>query len=373
MCHLTKSLTQLMGRCCHVRLRVCYATSTQRSNVIRHSAMFSSDTNHNCNNNKMTQQPCRRLATDYKLVPINRSKMVKLWASLAKSRLTVFVSGTALGGYVAAYTHSMGEVIPSTFLVGAVATAVGTALCSASANSFNHMFESPYDAQTSKQDRPFPSGAMTYSQGFGFALGCGVTGVGVLAAGANIGTAALGLSNILLYAWLYTSHKRVSTWNTWTGAVVGAIPPLMGWVAAMGVSSVACWEAWLLPLFVFSWQFPHFNAISWKQRSGYGRAGYPMMSVTEPEKAKRVALRHAAIILFAYTPLVYTCFAPTYWIAVPALANLHLLYYSWKFTKFPTEKAGILMLSTFVNLPAVMLLIIFYPVWCMLISDFFPH
>ena len=77
-----------------------------------------------------------------------------------------------------------------------------------------------------------------------------------------------GFLNIFLYAGVYTPSKRYHIANTWIGAVVGAIPPLMGWAACTGDLNVG---ALTLAAILFSWQFPHFNALSWNYRPDYSR------------------------------------------------------------------------------------------------------
>jgi len=75
---------------------------------------------------------------------------------------------------------------------------------------------------------------------------------------------------------------------TWVGAIVGAIPPLMGYAAATGrLDAAACVLGGLL----FSWQFPHFNALSWNLREDYKNAGYKIMCVTNEGLCRRTTLR----------------------------------------------------------------------------------
>ena len=78
------------------------------------------------------------------------------------------------------------------------------------------------------------------------------------------------------------------------GSIVGAIPPVIGWVSATGTLDFG---ALVLGGILYTWQFPHFNALSWNLRPDYSRAGYRMMSVTDPELCKRVALRYANILM----------------------------------------------------------------------------
>lgn len=80
----------------------------------------------------------------------------------------------------------------------------------------------------------------------------------------------------------------------WVGSVVGAIPPIMGWAAATGGIEPG---GLAIAAILYSWQFPHFNALSWNLRGDYSQAGYRMMAVTDPELTKRVALRHTIALL----------------------------------------------------------------------------
>ena len=82
--------------------------------------------------------------------------------------------------------------------------------------------------------------------------------------------ASLSLLNLILYTSVYTPMKRVSILNTWVGSVVGAIPPLIGWSAATGSLEPG---AFILAAILYSWQFPHFNSLSWNLRPDYSKAG----------------------------------------------------------------------------------------------------
>jgi len=316
---------------------------------------------------KQQLQPSRHFHYD----PID-DKMIKKskWLKeLGKFRLTFFVSGTAAAGYAAAPVNPDAFSYLSTWLSlstpSFAATSLtftcmfmGTFLCSMSANTFNHMFEPSYDAQGKKGSRPVPRGIVSPQKARETGISLGAVGTGILALGANLPTALLGFSNIILYSLIYTSSKRTTIWNTWIGAVVGAIPPMMGWVAVTGLSGMLNPEAWILPLFVYCWQFPHFNAISWLARSAYGRAGYPMMSVIDPDLARNVARRHA-LAQVLLTPFICYCFAPSSWIFSIMLGfNYYLYHCTKKFYNFPTEFAKKLMLASFLNIFIVVVLVL---------------
>lgn len=98
----------------------------------------------------------------------------------------------------------------------------------------------------------------------------------------------MGALNVFLYAGVYTPMKRYHIGCTWAGAVVGAVPPLMGYAAMTGRLDAA---ALVLALFHYSWQFPHFNGLSWNLRKDYSRAGYRVMCVTDEELCRKTTLR----------------------------------------------------------------------------------
>lgn len=87
--------------------------------------------------------------------------------------------------------------------------------------------------------------------------------------------------------------KRYHIGCTWVGAIVGAIPPLMGYTASTGKLDFA---ALTLACVLFSWQFPHFNALSWNLRGDYSRAGYRVMCVTNEDLCRRTSLK----LIFTY-------------------------------------------------------------------------
>lgn len=273
---------------------------------------------------------------------------IGLYAKLSKARLTGLVVLTAAAGYAIA----PGVFEPNIF----ICTALGTMFCSSSANSFNQFIEVPYDCQMSRtRDRVLVRGLLRPSDAVIFGSVSGLIGVCLLAGTVNVTTAALGFANIILYAGVYTPSKRYHIANTWIGSVVGAIPPLMGWTAATGGLSLGA-----LPLaaILYSWQFPHFNALSWNYRPDYSRAGYKMMSVTDPAMCRRVTLRHslAQIPISIAAPLL----GVTYW-SFPVLAlpfNAYLSLLSWEFyNNSNTNTARKLFRFSLIHLPIIMFLL----------------
>ena len=102
----------------------------------------------------------------------------------------------------------------------------------------------------------------------------------MLAVGANLLSAIVALATLVSYAVVYTPLKRRSSFSTVIGAIPGALPPVIGWAAALDELSQG---AWVLFGIVFLWQLPHFLAIAWIYREDYARAGFPMLPVIEPD------------------------------------------------------------------------------------------
>ena len=230
---------------------------------------------------------------------------------LFKVRVTGLVVVTGWAGF---YLGSMQSGI-STLQRGLVDTLFGIGLVSAGAGALNQALERSTDARMARTaDRPLPSGRISLLQGI-------LAGIGALALGAwwllihtNLLTVSLALLTAFTYVAVYTPLKRVTTLATFIGAFPGAMGPLLGWTAARGRIE---WAAVALFAILFVWQFPHFMAIAWLYREDYGKAGFPMLPVVEPDgrKTGRQALAYAA------------CLVPVS--LVPAFVGVSGLFYFW--------------------------------------------
>ena len=188
--------------------------------------------------------------------PMSIGRRIAAYCELSKLKLSTFVVITAGAGFsvapAPAYDMSTLQLFGCAML--------GTLLCSGCANTINQIREVEFDALMKRTaNRPLPSGLMTKSHAAAFAAACGLSGTGLLYACVNPLTAALGAANILLYAGPYTSMKRTTIWNTWVGAIVGAVPPVMGWTAVTGSFGP---PSLLLAGILFSWQLPHFMSLA---------------------------------------------------------------------------------------------------------------
>ncbi|CCH60630.1 hypothetical protein TBLA_0D01220 [Henningerozyma blattae CBS 6284] len=210
---------------------------------------------------------------------------------LTKPHLTFLVMLSSICSYaLSPYTADLTQLIALT---------VGTTLCSGSANAINMGREPSFDRQMTRTAmRPVARGALSSKQAFKFAAGCGTMGGAILLAGVNPVVSLLGVSNIALYGWLYTSLKRTSILNTWVGGLVGAIPPLMGWAAAANMPALSLLDpgCWCLAGLLYAWQFPHFNTLSHGIREQYRKAGYIMTAWKKPLLNARVAARYSLLM-----------------------------------------------------------------------------
>ena len=288
--------------------------------------------------------------------PLERKQNLLLsFAQLSKPKLSALVLLTTMTGYFAAPLSSASS--PSHLAL----TLAGTALCSASASAFNQWAEAPLDAQmTRTRTRPLPRLALTPLAAFGWASGAGLSGVAILAGGVGAVPAGWAALTVILYAAAYTPLKRLTIYNTWVGAVVGAIPPLIGWSA---VDPQLTAQSLFLPALLYTWQFPHFMALSWNLRAEYARAGYRMAALLNPALNGRVAFRYAVALFplcWAATPLGLDLCEPAFAVTSAAV-NGALVWGAGRFWRGAgRERARRLFFLSLLHLPVVMGLFLYH-------------
>jgi protoheme IX farnesyltransferase len=202
----------------------------------------------------------------------SRPGLLAQYLQLTKARLSALVLVTTAVGFALASVHTVDW--PRLLW-----TILGTALCAGCASALNQIWEIARDARMLRtRNRPLPAGLMSPMHAFIAAMLMGYFGIAMLAIGANLFASGLALLTILLYALVYTPLKAHSTLNTIVGAVCGAIPPMIGWVAASGRLDLG---AWILGAILFVWQIPHFFALAWLYREDYKRGGFIMLPVLD--------------------------------------------------------------------------------------------
>ena len=155
----------------------------------------------------------------------------------------------------------------------------GGMLVTGSANAINQVVERDTDAQMKRTaSRPIASGRLTPLNGWIFAVLSGAVGVWILGNWFNWSAALLAAFSLFLYAFIYTPLKKVNSIAVLMGAVPGALPCLIGWVAGQDEFSLG---GWILFAFQFFWQFPHFWAIAWVAHQDYSAVGFRLLPSRE--------------------------------------------------------------------------------------------
>lgn len=188
---------------------------------------------------------------------------------ITKAGLAISVVFSSLAGYLLGI-----EQFSASDLLTLLMLAVGGYCMVGASNAFNQIIEKDLDAKMDRtRNRPVASGRMSPSVAFVIASLLTVAGVAILYA-INPKTAMFGAISIFLYACVYTPLKTVTSLSVFVGAFPGAIPFMLGWVAATGEFGI---EAGTLFLIQFFWQFPHFWAIGWFLYEDYEKAGFYML------------------------------------------------------------------------------------------------
>ncbi len=214
---------------------------------------------------------------------LKEKSRVQAYVELTKLRISVMVLFTfAAAAFLAAGTATgpASEPLTFTLLLGAL---VGMLAIAASGNAMNMYLERYSDFLMPRTaQRPLPAQRLSATEVATFgAIAFGV-GVGFLLALVNWETALCGVANWILYVFIYTPLKRKTHFNTEIGAVAGAMPVVMGSLAATHSVGLVCWAFFGV---LFLWQFPHFMAIAWMYRKDYESGGLKMLTVTEPTGA----------------------------------------------------------------------------------------
>jgi protoheme IX farnesyltransferase len=268
------------------------------------------------------------------------------WWELTKPRLSLMSVATVVLGYLAAG--------PRIELVLFFALTGGTTLAAFGAAALNQWWERDADARMERTaNRPLAAGRIGSMAGLAYGLTLALAGCGLLLWKVDLLVASLTALTVVLYVLAYTPLKRVTPLATEIGAIPGALPPLIGWLAAgAGFSTMG----WVLFAILFAWQLPHFMAISWMCREDYERGGFAMLAVRDPSGA-RVARRAFAwvlvLCLIGFLPLRE---AGLGWVVgiTNGLLCLLLLQPAWTFLRSPESKGAArrLFLATLLYLPA---------------------
>jgi len=272
--------------------------------------------------------------------------------ALTKPRLNLLVIATAAAGYYLGSGHQF-DIVTCTHMV------LGTALVAGGSAAYNQIVERRVDALMERTRwRPLAAGRLGTREAFWFATALSLAGLLWLVLATNWLAAAVALLTLGTYVVLYTPLKLRTSFATVVGAIPGALPPMIGWAAATNTLSR---EAWLLFALVFFWQMPHFLAIAWLCREDYGRAGFPMLPVIEPDgrsTAQQVAAYASALVPVSLTPSIVGLAGPAYFV-IALLLGLAFLYVSLRFAMRRTRRdARLLFIASITYLPLVLIALV---------------
>ena len=266
---------------------------------------------------------------------IKQSSLFSQTLILIKHRLSFSVVFSSVCSYLIAFdvfslTTFLLLIIGGFFVVG-------------SSNGFNQIIERRRDAlMTRTSSRPLPSGAMTVNQALiicSFLSLLGLTMLYVI----NFRTAFFGLISMIIYLALYTPLKPITPLSVFFGAIPGAIPFMLGWVAVTDRFSI---ETGILFMIQFFWQFPHFWAIGWVSHDDYKNAGFKMLPSGKRDNATAFQIVFYTIWMIIVSTLPYFSFTGKLSIGIYSLililvSGSLMLYQALKLMRYKDKQNAI--------------------------------
>jgi protoheme IX farnesyltransferase len=237
--------------------------------------------------------------------------------------------------------------------------AIGGFFMVGASNAFNQIIEKDTDIIMKRtQNRPLPTGRMSVNVALTIAILFTILGLSILYS-INHKTALFGAISIFLYTSVYTPLKSVTPLSVFVGAIPGAIPFMLGWVAATNNFGM---EAGFLFMIQFFWQFPHFWAIGWLQDEEYKKAGFNMLPMGKKDKGavKQIIFYTVIMIIVSIAPVLKLSGA--FYIhpitaVIVALLGVYMLYFGFKLHKSEENiDARKLMLSSVLYITAVQII-----------------
>lgn len=292
-----------------------------------------------------------------------------------KPGITRLVTTTALVGFgLGAVERSMVSGLPSVgwLVLVALGTAVGTAMAAGGANALNQWMERKPDACMKRtEQRPLPAGRL--SPGVVLRAGLLLAVLGCVVLWLTVGRGGLGgwvpamlaAVCVVVYTLAYTPSKRLTVMSTLLGTIPGALPPMIGWSAAMGggVSSLTQAGGWTLFALMTIWQIPHFLAIAWMYREDYTRAGFRVLAVDDPGGRRTMPTiwwTSVLLVLVTLVPLA-TMDALTGWVygIVAVVSGAAVLRLAFKLLKDHSDAlARKVFFASIIHLPVLLLALV---------------
>ncbi|MFK5959296.1 MAG: heme o synthase [Lutibacter sp.] len=282
-----------------------------------------------------------QITSNSRTVNVNISAVFNDFKELTKVGLSLSVVFSSLAGYLLA--------VDKIHIPTLVMLAIGGYLMVGASNAFNQIIEKDTDALMKRtMNRPLPTGRMHVSMALLIAISFTILGLVILYS-INPKSALFGAISIFLYTSIYTPLKSITPLSVFIGAIPGAIPFMLGWVAATNNFSI---EPGMLFLIQFFWQFPHFWAIAWLQYDEYKKAGFNLMPMGQKNKKAVVQIIIYTICLLLVSIIPVLKLTGSFYIypitaVILLLLGSIMLFYAVKLYKNQTNKeARQLMLSS---------------------------
>jgi protoheme IX farnesyltransferase len=239
-------------------------------------------------------------------------------------------------------------------------TVFGTMLIAAGTAALNHYIERDSDRLMRRTAaRPLPSGVLKPGAALAYGIALSVAGAVYLYFAAGALAAGLGVLTCLSYLLAYTPLKKRTVWATFVGAFPGAVPPMIGWVAASGRLDLG---AWLLFAILFFWQFPHFHAIAWMYREDYARAGILMLPVVDQEGTRtfrQIVVTASVLVGVSLLPAIAGIAGVFYFFGALGLSVALLQVCLWAASAKTNVRAKWLMHATVLHIPLLLALMVY--------------
>jgi heme o synthase len=236
---------------------------------------------------------------------------------------------------------------------------LGGFLVTGASNGFNQIIEKDTDKLMSRtQNRPLPQERIYPLEAFIVCAILGIMGVFILWNFLNPLSGILGLIALILYVVFYTPLKKITPFAVFVGAFPGAIPPLLGYVAATNSLDI---YAWILFGIQFIWQFPHFWAIAWVIDEDYKKAGFKMLpsdNGRNKSSAFQIFMYSFSLLPIGLLPVIFKMSGWTS-AAIILISGIYFTMIAYKLYKnCATETASRLMFASFIYLPIVQILLL---------------
>jgi heme o synthase len=275
------------------------------------------------------------------------------YVALTKPDVSFLVLITTAAGY---YMGARGPVA----WLHLIHTVFGTMLIAGGTAALNHYVERDSDRLMRRTaSRPLPSGVLKPRQALAYGIALSVAGAVYLYFAAGALAAGLGIATCLSYLLAYTPLKKRTVWATFIGAFPGAVPPMIGWVAATGRLDLG---AWLLFAILFFWQFPHFHAIAWMYREDYARAGILMLPVVDREGSRtfrQILVTAAVLVGVSLLPAIAGLAGIVYFFGALVLSVALLQVCLWAASEKTNVRAKWLMHATVLHIPLLLGLMVY--------------